>query len=236
MRCWHDLDLACGQIKTAVCAACDHAFEFLAHKVRPEVRHRDEHAFLLRVVVLAHFRVDTAADNITGGPFAFAVIVEHEPLTRMADKLPACPAKAFFQHCSGHAGMVARQQSCGVELHHFHVAQFEACAQRHGQPVHCLVAGGRVVFVHGRPAAGAHQHRFGPHQPEPPRPHVDHQNARQSRPVFRRNKPYCAVLLQFFDPACEHLFHQPVDDFDACQIAFVHRPICGLSCEGFLVQ
>ena len=49
-----------------------------------------------------------------------------------------------------------------MELHHLHVAQRQARAQRHGQAVHALVAGRRVIAVHGRPAAGRQQHGLAP--------------------------------------------------------------------------
>ena len=53
------------------------------------------------------------------------------------------------------------EHACRVELHHLHVAQRQAEAQRHGEAVHALVARGRVIAVHGRPAAGGEQHGLG---------------------------------------------------------------------------
>ena len=236
MRGRHHLDQARRQIKATVCAAFDHALEFPAHSVGAQMRHRDEHAFLLGIVVLAHLGIYAAADHIAGGAFALSVVVEHEPLARMADQMAAGTAQPFLQHGSGHSGVITRQQARGVKLHHFHVAQRKARAQGHGQPVHRLVAGRRVILIHGWATAGGHQHGFGAHEPKPARAHIDHQNARQGRSVACRNQTYGAMFLQSFDGARQHLFHQAVDDFDTGQVALVNGPVRGLAGKGLVVQ
>ena len=68
-----------------------------------------------------------------------------------------------------------------------------------------------------------------------PRAHVDQQHARQ-RTVGRRNKRDGAVLFQAADRPRPDLLHQPVDDLDAGQVAFVHGAIEGLPGEGLAVQ
>ena len=131
-------------------------------------------------VALAHFVIDGAADNVAGGALAALVITEHEPLAIAVQQDAAGPAKPFFQHRAGHAGVVTGQQACRMELHHFHVAQRQPRPKRHRQPVHRLVARRCVIAIHGRPAAGRHQHGLGPHHAEIAGAHVDHQHARQS--------------------------------------------------------
>ncbi len=236
MRGWHHFDHAACQIEAAVGAALDHALEFLAHIVGPEMGHRDEDALLFGIIVFSHLGIDAPADQIAGRAFALVVIVEHEPLTGVVDQLTTRAAQAFFQNGAGHPGVIARQKARGVELHHLHVAQRQASAQRHGEAVHGLVARGRVVLVHGWPAAGGHQHALGADEPKTPGAHVDHQNTRQGRAVFRRDQTHGAVFLQLLDARGQHLFHQTVDDFDARQIALVNGAVGGLAREGLLVQ
>ena len=43
------------------------------------------------------------------------------PAAVAAEKITAGAAQAFFQYGAGHAGFLAGQQACGMELHHFHV-------------------------------------------------------------------------------------------------------------------
>ena len=68
-----------------------------------------------------------------------------------------------------------------MELHHLHVAQRQAGAQRHGQPVHALVAGRRVIAVHGRAAAGREQHGLRGDKTEFAGADVDQQHAGELR-------------------------------------------------------
>src|SRR5579872_4853187 len=44
------------------------------------------------------------------------------------------------------------------------------------------------------------------------------------------------MLLQLLHGTGKHLLHQPADDLDASQVAFVNGPICRLSGECFLMQ
>ena len=195
MRRRHHLDLTGGQIETTIGTAFHHALELLTHKIRPQMGHRNEHPFLLRIVVLAHFGVDPAAHDVARGPLPLPVIIEHEPLTRVVDQLPPSPAQAFLQHCARHPRVITRQQPGGMKLHHLHIAQPKPGAQRHGKTVHRLVARRRVVPIHRRPSARGHQHRFGAHEPEAPAAHVDHQNPGQRGPILRRNESNRTVFL-----------------------------------------
>ena len=115
-----------------------------------------------------------------------------------------------------------------MELYHLHVAQRQTRAQRHGKAVHTLVAGRRVVAIHGRAAAGRQQH--GPARPHSasPRTHIDQQHAGEGRRL-RRNERHCAMLFEPADRPRPHLLHQPVDDLDAGEIALVHGAIEGLA-------
>ena len=122
MRCRHHLDLAACQVKAAIGAALDHARELAPHVLGAKVAHGNEHSHLIGVVGLAHLGIDAAADHVAGGPLAKRVIVEHEALPLMVQKLPARAAQALFQYRARHPGVIARQESSGVKLHHFHVA------------------------------------------------------------------------------------------------------------------
>ena len=107
------------------------------------------------------------------------VVVEHEAATVAVEQMAASAAQAFLQHRAGHARVLAAEQTGRVELHHFHVAQRQALSQRHRKAVHRLVAGRRVVAVHGRAAAGRQQHGLGAHEAEDAAAHVDEQDARK---------------------------------------------------------
>ena len=122
-----------------------------------------------------------------------------------------------------------------MELHHLHVAQGQAEAERHSEAVHALVAGRRVVAIHGRPAAGRQQHRLGGDETELAGAHVDQQHAGK-RAVLGRDQRHGAMFLEPAYWPRPNLFHQPVDDLDAGEVALVHGAIEGLAGEGFAVQ
>ena len=160
----------------------------------------------------------------------------HEALALAVEQVPARAAQALLQDRAGHARVGAGQQAGGVELHHLHVAQWQPQPQRHGEAVHALVAGGRVVAVHGRPAAGGQQHCARRDEAEEAGAHVDHQRARQRLPIARGDQRHGAVLLQATDRPSPHLLHQAVDDLDAGEVALVHSAVEGLPGEGLAVQ
>ncbi len=122
-----------------------------------------------------------------------------------------------------------------MELDHLHVAQRQAEPQRHRQPVHGLVAGRRVIAIHGRAAAGRQQHGLRGDEAKFAAADVDHQHAGNGA-VLRRDQRDGAVLFEPADRPRPDLLHQPVDDLDAGQIAFVHGAIESLTGEGFAVQ
>ena len=123
-----------------------------------------------------------------------------------------------------------------MELHHFHVAQRRPGAQRHRQAVAALFARGRVVFVHGRTAAGARHHGFRARQNELAAAHVDDQHAGDALAVGREDQVHGAVLFQAVYATRPYLLGEAVDDLDAGEIALVHRPVEGLPGEGLLMQ
>ena len=123
-----------------------------------------------------------------------------------------------------------------MELHHLHVAELQAGAQRHRQAVAGFVARRRVIAVHGRPAAGGEQHRLGFDEDEIAAPHVDHEDARQRIALDGLDEGDGAVVLEAADIGGQHLFHQPVDDLDAGQIALVHRAVEALAGERLLMH
>ena len=154
---------------------------------------------------------------------------------RAVEQMSAGAAQAFFQHRAGHARVRPGQQPGRMELHHLHVAQRQAEAERHRKPVHALVAGRRVIAVHGRAAAGRQQHGLRGDELEFAGAHIDQQHAGQ-RAVGGRDQRHGAVLFEPPDRPRPHLLHQPVDDLDAGEIALVHGAVEGLAGEGLAVQ
>ena len=151
--------------------------------------------------------------------------------------MAAGAAQAFLQHGAGHAGVGAGEEAGRVELHHLHVAQRQPGAQRHGDAVHALVAGGRVVAVHGGAAAGGEQHRAGADEAQRAGADVGHQHAGDRGAVGGGDERERAMLLQAPDRrARPHLLHQPVDDLDAGEVALVHGAVEGLAGERLAVQ
>ena len=73
-------------------------------------------------------------------------------------------------------------------------------AQRHRQAVHALVAGRRVVAIHGRAAAGRQQHGLRRDEAKLAGADVDHQHAGE-RAVLRRDERDGAMLLEAADRA-----------------------------------
>ena len=180
----HDLDQAFGQIETAIGAAFDHALEVLAHLGRVQVLHGDVKPAVGGNVAGPHFREHGAGHDIAGRALAPIIILVHEALLVPAQKIAAEAAQAFFDDGTGHARVGAGDQARGVELHHFHVAQAQPRAHGHGHAVTGFVARRRVIFVHGRPAAGRQQHGLGLDEAELPRAHVDEQHAGNARAVL----------------------------------------------------
>jgi len=107
------------------------------------------------------FPIHRARHDIACRAFAARVVVVHEPLARAIQQIPARSTQPFLDDRAGHARAGAGEHAGRVELHHFHVAQREAGAQRHRHAVAESIARGRVVGVH--PAAGAEQHGAGGH-------------------------------------------------------------------------
>ena len=123
-----------------------------------------------------------------------------------------------------------------MELDHFHVAQFQTGIKRHGHTVAGLVARRRVIKIHGWPATTGQQHSLGTNEEEFTGPHIDHHDAGKrvtGGGLDQRNGP------AFFQPAqriAHHLLHQPVDDLDSRQIAFMDCAVKALPGESFLMQ
>ena len=111
----------------------------------------------------------------------------------------------------------------------------KAGAQRHGQPIHALVARRRVIAIHGRAAAGCEQHGLRGHKTEFAGADVDHQDAGELA-VFGRDERDGAVLFQPLDRPRPYLLHQPVDDLDSGEVTLVHRAVEGLAGKGLAVE
>ena len=98
-----------------------------------------------------------------------------------------------------------------------------------------LVAGRRMIAIHGRAAASGEQHRLRTDETKFARAHVGHQHAGECT-VWRRDQRDGAMLLKAADRPGPDLLHQPVDDLDAGEVALVHGAIEGLAGEGLAVQ
>ena len=165
-----------------------------------------------------------------------AIVTLHEALFRAVEQEPAGAAQPFLEHRAGHARSGAREQAGRMELHHLHVAQRQAGAQRHREAVAALLARRRVVAIHRRAAAGGQQHGLRLHEHELAGAHVDHQHAGDRRSVRRRDQLDRAMLLEPADAARPHLLGEPIHDLDAGQVALVHRAVERLSGERLLVD
>ena len=198
--------------------------------------HRDVDAAVRRRMALADAVGDAAADDVARGALAALVVVEHEARAGLVEQIAAGAAQALFQHRAGHPRARARQQSGRMKLHHLHVAKRQAGAQRHRHAVARLVAGRRVIEIHGRPAAGREQRRARAHHQRLAGPHVEHVDAGEARAVGRRNEIERAVILQPPHVAPPDLLGQPIDDLDAGEIALVHGAVEGLPGERLLVH
>ncbi len=128
MRGRHHLDKAAGQVKAAIGTALDHAGKFFRHNIRAKMCHRDINTTIGRGPALAHFFINSTADNIARRPFASVVIIKHKTLLIAIDQMAAGPAQAFFQHRTGHFGTGTCQQAGRMELHHFHITQRQPAA------------------------------------------------------------------------------------------------------------
>ncbi len=235
MRGRYHLDQAAGEIEAAIAAAIHHAFELFRDLGRPKMAHLDIDAAVRRDAAGSHFRVNRAADHVAGRAFKLRIVVAHEAVHRAVEQMPTGPAQAFLQHGAGHAGVRPGKKSGRMELHHLHVAQRQAEPKRHGEAVHGLVAGRRVIAIHGRAAAGREQHRLRTDEAKFARAHVDHQHAGE-RAVWRRDQRDGAMLLKAADRPGPDLLHQPVDDLDAGEVALVHGAVEGLAGEGLAMQ
>jgi hypothetical protein len=164
------------------------------------------------------------------------VIGEHEAFARAVEEMPAGPAQPLLEHGAGHAGAGAGEEAGRVELHHLHVAQGEPGPERHGEPVTGFVAGGRVVLIHGRPAAGGEQRRLGAHQQRRTGAHVEHEHAGEPGAVGGRDQLDRAMVLQTPHVAPPDLLSEAVDDLDAGEVPFMDRAVEALPGESLLVD
>ena len=208
----------------------------LAHLGRSDMAHGQVHTSPACRIALAHLAVDGPAHDIARAALAELVVPEHEPAPVGAEQMPTRATEPFLKHGSCHPGVVSAEKSGGVKLHHLHVSRREAESERHGQTVHALVAGRRVVAIHGGATAGGHQNRSCTNESEYAATHVDEQDAGQAVACPARNQCDGAVLFHPLDRAAEHLLHQPADNLDAREVALVNRPIERLSGEGLVVQ
>ena len=166
MRGGEHLDIAAREIETAIGAAFHHALELFGDLFRSQMRHADMDAAIGGAAPGAHFLIHGARNDIARRALAMGVNVQHEAFPGAVEQITAGAAQTLFENGAGHARVVAGENAGGVELHHLHIAQAQTASQPHGQAVAGLVAARGVIAVHGRPAAGAKQDRFGLHEAE----------------------------------------------------------------------
>ena len=122
MRARDHLDAARREIEAAIGAALNHALELAAHRLRSEMAHLDEDPAMRARMPLADAIDDGAADDVARGALGLLVITEHEALAARIGEIAAGAAQPLLQHRAGHAGILASEKPCRVELHHLHVA------------------------------------------------------------------------------------------------------------------
>ena len=239
----YHLDQATGQIEAAVRATLDHALELLAHFLGAEMVHLDIDSAVGRSAARTHFGINGTGDDIARGAFLTCIVMLHETFAGLiatvvaaVEQIAAGATQAFLDHGAGHARARAGEQTGRMELHHLHVAQRQAGAQRHREAIATLVTGRRMVFVHGRAATGRQQHSARLDEYEFAAAHIDHQHAGDRTPIRGSNQLDGAVLLETIDAARPNLLGQPIDDLDAGQIALVHGPVEGLPRERLLMH
>ena len=225
-----------GEIEPAVGAALDHALELAPHVVGAEVAHRDVEPAVRCGAAGAHLGEHRPRDDVARGALAARVVARHEALARAVEEMAARAAQALLDHRAGHARVRPGEEPGRMELHHLHVAERQARPQRHRQPVAGLVAGGRVVLVHRRPAAGREDHRAGARQHELAGAHVEQHDAGDAMARARAHQLDRAMLLEPPNAARPDLLREAVDDLDAGEIALVHRPVERLPGERLLVD
>src|SRR5947209_16013657 len=103
MRGGYDLEVAAGEIETAIGAALDHAFELTAHFGRPEMRHAQIDAAVRRRMPIADAIHDRAADDVACCTLAARIVGEHEALAACIEQVAPCAAQALFEHGARHA-------------------------------------------------------------------------------------------------------------------------------------
>src|SRR3974377_1902777 len=150
--------------------------------------------------------------------------------------MSAGPTQTLLDDGAGRARVAAGQYAGRMKLYHFHVAQWQSEAQRHRQAVDAFVARRSMKAVHGWSAAGGEQHSFRRDLEEFAGTDVEEQDAGHGFAIDARNEGEGAKLLKALDWPCPHLFHQTVNDFDAGEIALVHRAIERLPGKSFAVQ
>ena len=160
----------------------------------------------------------------------------HEAFFVAVEQISARAAQPFFDNGAGDARVRACDQSRGVKLHHFHIAQRQPGTQCHRHAVAGFVARRRVKLVHGRPAAGGEQYRLRLHEHEFTAADIDHQHAGKRIACFVFDELHRAMLFHAFDSTRPHLLGQPVHDLDAGQVALVYRAIKRLPGERFLMN
>src|SRR6185312_4297057 len=230
------LDAARREVEAAVLTSLNHAFEFTADAVGAEVSHLNIDAAVRTRVPFPDLVHDRTSDDITCRALAPRIVFKNEPLALHVREVAAGSTQAFLQNRTGHARTFPGKQPGWMELYHLDVSQMHACAQCHCQTVTGLVAGGRVIPVHGRSAAGRQEHGARANQKWFAGTHIKHQRAGNLGTIGTPNEVECPVVLEATYVPAPDLLGQPIDDFDAGEVAFVDRAIECLTGKCFLVN
>ena len=231
-----DLDWPAREVAPKVAAALHHPAEVALHVLRAEMRNVDPHPAVLRAATFADLEERGARDQVARRALhARRVVARHESLAQTIAQIASGAPQAFLEQRAGHQR--ARNHEAGrVELHHLHVAQWQARAIRERDAVGRLVRGAREDPVHRRPAAHREQRRARPHEREGSGAHVEHDRARGPSDLVEHQLHRPRLLEHADIRARPHLLRQTVHDLDAREVALVDGAVVGLSRERLLVD
>jgi len=230
------LDRLAGQIPAEVAAAPDHAPEVGLDELRAQVRHIDPHAAVRAAEALLHLGEAGARDEVARGAFhAPRVVARHEAFALAVEQPAPGPPEPLFQQRAGHE-RVGHDQARGMELHHLHVLDGGAGAQRQRDAVGGLVRRAGDDAVHRRPAAHREEGGAAAHRGEAPPPDVEQERPADAAGAVAEQLDGTVLLEGADRPANPHLLGEPVHDLDAGQISLVNGPVVRLAGEGLLVD
>ena len=100
--------------------------------------HLDVDAAVRRGAARPHLAVDARDDDVARGALAARVVVAMKRSPLPLSRWPPAPRRPSSSTVPVMRVSGAGEQAGGMELHHLHVAQRQAGAQRHGEAVQLL--------------------------------------------------------------------------------------------------